>query len=278
MDSNFPWLNYSKSKDGTFCKACALFAPSEVNRQNLGILVSSPFCNWTYASSAFQRHEKKAYHQDSMVKMDSFKSSLTSPSSTVGNMIDKNREALVKTNYEVVKSLFECVLFCGRQGLAFLGHRDAATHENSSKGNFLELVKFRSQTDPILANHLKNAPKNATYTSKTIQNELIQVVGDSLRDDIISEIKESKYYSILADEVTDLSNQEQLSFVIRFVDKCNLIREEFLDFITVDRITGEKIASSILSRLETWDIPIANCRGQGYDGASNMSSVINGGS
>jgi len=50
------------------------------------------------------------------------------------------------------------------------------------------------------------------------------------------------------------------------------IREEFLDFITVERITGEALATAILTRLSTWGIDVSNCRGQGYDGASNMAS------
>ena len=48
------------------------------------------------------------------------------------------------------------------------------------------------------------------------------------------------------------------------------IREEFLDFATLDRITGEALASKVLS---IWKLDIMNCQGQGYDGASNMSSA-----
>ena len=48
-------------------------------------------------------------------------------------------------------------------------------------GKFLELLKFCEQTDNTLSSHLKNAPCNATYLSKTIQNQLINVIGDYLR-------------------------------------------------------------------------------------------------
>ena len=47
-----------------------------------------------------------------------------------------------------------------------------------NRGNFVE---FRAEHDQILAQHLANAPRNATYTSKTIQNELIEVVGNCSR-------------------------------------------------------------------------------------------------
>ena len=101
---------------------------------------------------------------------------------------------------------------------------------------------------------------------------MITVVGDALRGNIIDEIKKAKYFTILADEVTDCANLEQLSLVIRFVDEEMLIREEFLDFIAVERITGESLSVAILTWLRSWEIDIANCRGQGYDGASNMAS------
>ena len=87
---------------------------------------------------------------------------------------------------------------------------------------------------------LKNSTsKCCLYTSKTIQNEMILVVGSTIQKKIIDEIKAAKFFTILADEVTDCANLEQSSVVIRFVDGDKQIREEFLDFITVERITGD---------------------------------------
>ena len=85
---------------------------------------------------------------------------------------------------------------------------------------------------------------------------------------------DAPYFFVLPDEpdeVTDASNREQLSLVIRFVDSGGNIHEEFLGFHNLQRITGEAIASSILDTLPQWNLDIKkNCRGQGYDGASNM--------
>ena len=67
--------------------------------------------------------------------------------------------------------------------------------------------------------------------SKTIQNELICLCGEEIVTGIISEAKESRVFSILADEVRDCSNTEQMSFVIRYVDKSCQIREEFIQFL-----------------------------------------------
>ena len=73
-------------------------------------------------------------------------------------------------------------------------------------------------------------------------------------------------------EVTDNANLEQLSVVLRFVDKNSKIREEVLDFQFTERTTGEVISQLIVGKLEQWGLDIPHCRGQEYDGASNMSS------
>lgn len=51
------------------------------------------------------------------------------------------------------------------------------------------------------------------------------------------------------------------------------IREEFLDFLHTDRITGEVLACKLKGALVGYGISLQDCRGQGYDGASNMSSA-----
>ena len=270
---NHPWLHYSPSEDGVYCKACALFAPSDIRRQKLGTLVSKPFSLWTKQSSMFLSHEQNQYHQDSMTRMMAFKDSCSAPTRTISSMLNKEREEQITRNTKVIKSLLECVCFCAKQGLPFRGHRDDYTAtESENKGNFCELVQFRAKTDNVLQNYLEKAPRNAVYTSKTIQNEMISVVVAEIKKKIIEEIQTAKYFSLLADEVTDCGNLEQLSVVIRFVDGDKQIREEFLGFITVERITGEALSTALLSWLEEHEIDVALCRGQGYDGASSMSS------
>ena len=54
--------------------------------------------------------------------------------------------------------------------------------------------------------------------SKTIQNELICLCGEEIVTGVISEVKESRVFSTLADEERDYSNTEQMSFVIWFVE------------------------------------------------------------
>ena len=59
-------------------------------------------------------------------------------------------------------------------------------------------------------------------------------------------MKRSKYYTVIADEVTDASNKEQLSIVLRYV-QVGVVKEVFVGFICVERIMGESLANAILT-------------------------------
>ena len=72
-------------------------------------------------------------------------------------------------------------------------------------------VCFRDEMDNVLQTHVRNAPKNVCYTSKTIQNQMIYIIGNQICKDILEEVKEAKYFSVIADKVCDISNKEQLS-------------------------------------------------------------------
>ena len=58
--------------------------------------------------------------------------------------------------------------------------------------------------------------------------------------EILSEVKQAKYYSVIADEVCDISNKEQFSICLRYVhDKA--VKEMFLGFVEVERTTGHVV-------------------------------------
>ena len=87
----------------------------------------------------------------------------------------------------------------------------------------------------------------------------------------MEEIGDVKYFSVLADEAADVSRIEQMSVVVCFMDN-ESNREEFLQFTQFSEgLSGEAIANIIKQALENFGLHIANCRGQGYDGAGNKA-------
>ena len=91
--------------------------------------------------------------------------------------------------------------------------------ENNNPGNFQELLKFRCESgDTNLKLHFEEGHKNATYRSKTIQNQLINIMSDQILEGIIAKVKAAKYFAVSADEATDKGLQTQLTMTLRYVD------------------------------------------------------------
>ena len=88
--------------------------------------------------------------------------------------------------------------------------------------------------------------RNAQYLSLQIQNKIISIIAYGiLQKDLIDEVKKVKFFTILADEV-ESHHVEQLPICVRFVDKSNDIREEFLEFGRCTQVNGEAISNEIL--------------------------------
>ena len=210
-----PRLHYSATDDGAYCRACVLFSPKEVSGKRLGVLTTEPFHLWTKQSTVFEHHEKLDYHHNTVVRMQEFVKACENPSINIANRLSRKREVYIEPNKEAFQSLFECTLFCATQRISLSGHRDDATASpGGNRGNFIKLVKFRAKTEKTLAAHLRKAPLNATYTSKSIQNQMISIIGEAIQDGIIQEINDTCFFTILADEVKDCSNLERLSIAI----------------------------------------------------------------
>jgi hypothetical protein len=55
------------------------------------------------------------------------------------------------------------------------------------------------------------------------------------------------------------------------------IREEFIAFLQCKwGLSGENLAKPLLEVLNDLDLPIENCRGQGYDGAGSVAGCVKG--
>ena len=280
----FEWLSYSESQGGGYCKYCVLFQ-AKLDKGYLGTLVKKPFKNFSKAKGkdgVLTLHDAHRYHHDAMVLGKAFLGTYINPETRVDSIIIEKGQEHSDRNKHILSIIVDTVKLCGMQALPLRGHRDDSTAESdANKGVFNAIIKLAAKRDNILRDHLEQGMRNQQYTSKTTQNEIINVIASCLRDNILAPLKLVKYFSIIADEVTDRhANQEILSLCLRFVDTTNRqkphIKEVFLDFLHLERTTGQKIAESIQSLLEKHGLDIQDMRGQSYDGASAMASEKRG--
>ena len=66
------------------------------------------------------------------------------------------------------------------------------------------------------------------YTCADMQNKILKVMTFKILREIAENIKNSGFFSVMADETTDKSNREQVVIVIRHVDTELVAHEDFI--------------------------------------------------
>ncbi|KAK4877151.1 hypothetical protein RN001_009657 [Aquatica leii] len=77
------------------------------------------------------------------------------------------------------------------------------------------------------------------------------------------------------DSTPDITNVDQLSLIVRFVQDNAEPVERFLCFLPNTGHKAEDMLLAVMDTFKTLNIDINNCRGQSYDNASNMSGQYN---
>ena len=286
------WLCYSHEPAGLFCKVCLFFADRDAVRRRNGSTAPVTFINkgctrysrLTGSEGYFDAHCNTNYHKDaSLVALD-FIYAFEHPAKSIDQQLDKQVHQRVAENRKRLKPIVSTIVFAGRMGLPLRGHRDSGSLTvpetvediDAECGNLRALLQFRAVSgDEDLKEHLISCKKNATYLGMQSQNEIIGDIGDQIQQTIVKKIKKARFFTVIADETTDVSRKEQMSLCARFVTD-GRINEEFLAFVEVKDLTGSGLAEKILSTIRHLGLDPQDLVGQSYDGASAMSGVHSG--
>lgn len=249
-------------------------------------MVKEPLTKYKKACEEFRSHEMTQYHRFSMEKAVQFSQSMESKTNkSVAVILDSKKRTLIETNKQRLRPITKTVLFCARNNLPLRGHRDDGFRdlpvedvESGKHGVFNSLLTFRLDAGDVdLKQHLNTCGKNSTMISKTIQNDIIECIGEKLRSDIVKDVKQAKFYAILCDETTDISTKEQMTVSIRYInpETCE-VKEDFVGFVELKSTTGSSIKAAIDEELNSLGLSYEFLCGQGYDGGSNMAGKFNG--
>eukprot|EP00731_Ephydatia_muelleri_P000946 Em0001g946a len=278
----YPFLSYSPSMQGLYCRPCVLFGPPSgqagKGNQKLSALVIKLLTKY------HRLFGKDEYHKTAVVQAAEFRHKMKSGVDILKH-IDQSRNDEAVHNRSIFMQIIKAVLFCGRHNLPLRGDRDDGPLKVDSdgqfqtdfnEGNFRALLAFRVDSgDKILEAHLKSASRTATHISKTTQNELISCIGQHMVQTLVQRVRCARFFSALADETTDAGRKERLSISLRFVEEGKL-HEEFLCFTEVTDLTGRGLGFTIMDEMRARDLDLENLVGQGYCGASAMSGAFNG--
>ena len=106
-------------------------------------------------------------------------------------------------------------------GISFRGHDES--QGSSDKGNFLELLQFLADHNESSNEVLQKGPKNCMLTHHEIQKDIVNAIARETSKAIIKDL-DNWFFSILVDESRDISVKEQMTLILRYVNKKGIIK------------------------------------------------------
>ncbi|XP_022007318.1 zinc finger MYM-type protein 1-like [Helianthus annuus] len=269
------WLVYSKELDKMFCFCCKVLR----NGAPKGRLGGVGFDYWHHATGRVREHEVSLDHLINTKKWFDLRKRLKSD-----DTIDKFQYEQFKKEAEYWKQvlfrIIALIKFLAKHNLAFRGNKEKLYEKGN--GNFLGLVEMLEEFDPVIKEHVRRITSDnihVHYLGHKIQNEIIVMLADEIKKELIKNIKEAKYYSIILDCTPDSSHKEQMTIIARYVKFSSnsiIVKESFLGFLNANDTTGKGLFDVTYAELQNLGLEIDNMRGQGYDNGANMKGSHQG--
>ena len=131
---------------------------------------------------------------------------------------------------EILRRVVECLKFLCERGLALRG--DNENVNDSRNGNFLGALEFLAKFDPFLARHLETKSNcgsgRVSYLSSTTYEEIVILMGETVLQTIVDEVRVSKYFSIIVDSSPDTSHCDQLAIILHYVSNESEVQKRFI--------------------------------------------------
>ena len=205
-------------------------------------------------------------HQESKTHREAVEAVITLPKTTgdVGELLNKTHKAEKENSRKILDIILSSVRYLARQGIALRG-------DKSDESNLIQLLHVRAEDNPQVINWLEKATNK--YTSPENQNEMLMIMAHHVLQKIMLSIHSSPFLCLMVDEATDVSNKEQLTIIIRWVDEDLNVFEDFLGLYHLMTTDAPSIVAAIKDVLLRLQVPFSKLRGQCYDGCSTMAGT-----
>ncbi len=260
---NYPWLVLCETNFKAYCFHCRYslsnnFTKLSTKAENAFTVVG--FNNWKKAIERFNEHEKCEAHKEAV------RNFLAKKHTPINAQINAQANADQERRRAALLKELSSLKFLLRQGLAIRGH-------DEKEGNLYQLLRLRAEDCP----ELKQWLDDNQYMSPEIVNELTELMAnDVLRNKVLPNMRNARWFGVMADETEDMSNKEQMTIIVRWVDNDYNIYEEPIGLVQLNKTDAETLCKALKDVLLRCILPLADCRGQGYDGAAAMSGKKSG--
>ena len=171
--------------------------------------ISKGFSDWKKAFEKFQIDEGSDCHNEA--KQIKILAATTEPIDELSNSKSADQKRNIR---QISLKILEKLCFLSRQGLPMLG--------DSNNRKFIHFLLSEAKT--------------IKFTHSTIQNDRLKLMSVSILRNVSKKVKQSKFYTIMVDEVTDVSNHEELVICIRWIDHNFEPHKEMIGFYQVEDI------------------------------------------
>ena len=240
------WLAYHREKMKAFCSTCT--ANSDTQRGVFNFKYGEGFNTWKKATEKFKKHEDSLTHKNACA------------ATATGNVVKRSIAATLSSQ------------ILEQQELRWQG---LLSHFRTLKTLLRQEVAIRGKTD--IESNIYQFDLDKSSNDKGLQlllNEKRYTTAHDILDEQERMCVEKYFCSILADESSDVSKKERLSFCVR---TCTDEYEVSEDFIGIFECV-EGLSSNALLKY-TKDILLKSCldgnnmAAMGFDGAAAMKSL-----
>ena len=245
-EKEFSWLEYDVDVDGAFCQVCKAAYDDSTVQHTGGVWVSQPFRNWKKPTEKMKAHEKSTLHCEAVEAV-----LLTSEQGSIVQKLHRVSTTETERNRAGMKSLIRCTHFL-------------VCHHIAHSSNFTHLVDLVvSCGAKELEQFLGSRPKNASYTSRLAVVDFIEALGTWIEESTLNRLRKTTFFSVMADECTDISIFEELSVYCRWQEG-GIPVESFLEIVPLEKADALTIYTTLVKCLKDKNLQVGNINWNGF--------------
>ena len=182
---------------------------------------------------------------------------------TIARQLQVVDERQRRKNREAIKALVRCA-HC------------LACHYIAHTTNINDLVSLMVNcgSQPLME-FVKDASNNATYHSASAVIGFIEAISVWVEEGLLTRLQQAPHYTLMADECTDVTTLEELSFFCRWIEHGQPV-EHFIDIVPLKATNAKSISSALIDCFKQKDVKLAPLVGMGFDGAAPFSGKHTG--
>ena len=180
-------------------------------------------------------------HSQSDIHVQACQASMLAKAAREGTIMQQLQQIIDEEkikNRAAIKALTRCTHFLAQQHIA----------HSTNFEKLISLVVACGGED--LKTFLETAGKNAMYTSRIAVPEFIEALGTWVEETLLKRLHQAPFYSIMADECTDVTTVEELSLFCQWIENGEPT-EHSIDLLPMKRTDAESIYSPLVECLKS---------------------------